>query len=158
MESTLNFITKFTNVVKDHLSETKECIGKEVIDTTATKTGICVDRVKHSFGAKFSLLGHKYSQEEIKQIEAFNEDVLVCQSGNNHRFFVPVSSLLAVGESAILVGSTLNLPEIRNVKQKREEVFRKYFLTKESIRELLPKVEQKIIRKKKKRLSISLFH
>lgn len=158
MESILSFITKFTDVAKAHLEETKACIGKEVVDTTAKKTGICIDRIKRSFGASFSLLGHNYTQEDVKQMESFNEDILVCQGSNGNKFFVPVSNLLAVGESVILTNQNLDYPEIGNMRKKEEEVFRKYFSMKESIKEILPKVESPKPRKKKKTLITKIFH
>jgi sporulation protein YlmC with PRC-barrel domain len=159
MEPMLNFISKFTNVVKNHIEETKEIIGKEVVDSSAKKTGICVDKIKVAFGAKFSLLGHQYSQEEMKQIEAINEDVLVCQGARN-RFFVPISEVLAVGESVLLIRPDLGLTEVDgSLNRRKEEVFRKFFNTKESIKQFLPKVEgpRPSIHKKKRSLT-HLFH
>jgi hypothetical protein len=158
MESTLTFISKFTNVAKVHLEESQACIGKEVVDSTAKKTGICIDRIKRSFGASFSLLGHNYSKEETRQIESFNEDVIVCQGSNNTRFFVPVSNLAAIGESVILTKLNLNYPEIRGTGKREEEIYRKYFAIKEAMKEFLPKVEAPKSRKKKKTLITKIFH
>ena len=112
MESMLSFITKFTDVMKNHVKETDECLGKEVVDATAKKTGICVDKIKIAYSAKFSMLGHNYKDSDLKQIENLNEDILVCQGGNGF-FFVPVSSVRALGESVILVDSKLAQPETR---------------------------------------------
>jgi sporulation protein YlmC with PRC-barrel domain len=158
MEPMLNFISKFTNVVKSHIEETKEIIGKEVVDSSARKTGICVDKIKVAFGAKFSMLGHQYSAEEMKQIETINEDVLVCQ-GSRNRFFVPVSEVLAIGETVLLVKPDLGLPEVDgSLNRRKDEVYRRFFNTKESIKEFLPKVETPRAVHKKKRSITHLFH
>jgi sporulation protein YlmC with PRC-barrel domain len=159
MEPMLSFIAKFTNVVKSHIEETKEIIGKEVVDSSARKTGVCIDKIKVAFGAKFSLLGHQYSQEETKQIDGINEDVLVCQ-GTKNRFFVPVSEVLAVGESVLLVRPDLGLQEVDgSLNRRKDEIFRKFFNTKESIKEFLPKVEGPRPQIHKKKRSIThLFH
>jgi len=122
MESMLSFITKFTDVVKTHIKETSECLGKDVVDAKANKTGICIDKIKMAYGAKFSMLGHNYKDAEIKQIETSNEDVLVCQGGNGF-FFVPVSSVRAWGESVILVDANLNQPETRGMGRRKQDVF-----------------------------------
>lgn len=154
METMLSFITKFTDVVKKHIEETNECIGKDVVDSNASKTGICVDKIKMAYGAKFSLLGHKYSENELKQIESFNEDVIVCQ-GSNGSFFVPASEVLAMGGSVILTRTNLGQPEIGEMNRRKEDVFRRFFSTKESIKKILPKVEAPSPRKKKR---LSIFH
>lgn len=155
METMLNFMTKLTNVVKSHLEETKQCIGKDVIDASAARVGICVDKVKVAFGAKFSLL-QNYTSEQIKEIEASNEDVLVCQ-GNDGIFFIPFSEVVAIGGSVILIKSSLNKTEIGSLGKRREEVFKKFYSTKEAIKEILPKVETGISRKKKRKTFL-LFH
>lgn len=150
MESTLNFINKFTDLVRDHVRETNDCIGKDVVDSTATKSGICVDKVKQAYGAKFSMLGHAYKPNEVKQLESFNEDVLVCQ-GSNGLFFVPVSEMVALGGSVILVSSRLGQQENGSMARRREEVFAKFYKTQEAIRKSLPTVgDAKSGRKKKK--------
>ena len=154
----MSFVTKFTDMAKKHVDETKEIIGKEVVDSTANKVGICTDKVKTAFGAKFSLLGYNYSPEELKQIEAINEDVIICQ-GENGRFFIPNSEIVAIGESVLLVRPTLGLPELNdNAAKKREEVFRKFFNAKESIKKYLPKVESPKSKGKRSRSIIHLFH
>ena len=56
----VNFINKFTTVVKSHIAEAKEIVGKEVVDSNASKTGLVIDKVKVAFGAKFSLMGYNY--------------------------------------------------------------------------------------------------
>lgn len=158
MENILSFVTKFTDVTRSHLNETKEILGKEIVDSTASKIGICVDKIKTAFGAKFSMLGYTYSPEELKKAETINEDVIVCQ-GNKGRFFVPNSEIVAVGGSVLLIRPNLGLPELdSSLERKREEVFRKFFSTKESIKKLLPKVENpKVVRQKKKSI-MRLFH
>jgi len=149
MESTLNFINKFTDLVRDHVRETNDCIGKDIVDSTATKSGICVDKVKLAYGAKFSMLGNVYKPNEVKQLESFNEDVLVGQ-GHNGLFFVPVSDLEALGGSVILVRSKLGQQENGSMARRREEVFAKFYKTQDAIRKSLPTVgESKPGRKKK---------
>lgn len=153
----LNFVTKFTGVVKRHLEETKECIGKEIVDPNAVRCGICVDRIKSSYGAKFSLLGQNYAEEEIKQAEGFDEDLLVCQ-GNGSKFFVPASDITAMGESVILVGANVGHAEIGNMNGKKEEVFRRFYKAKENIKKVLPKVEAPVNRKRKRKNPLHLFY
>lgn len=151
-----DFVSKFSDVVKRHLEETRECIGKEIVDSNASKNGVCVDRIKYAFGAKFSLLGQKYTSEDLRQLEVVNEDVLVCQGGNGMKFFIPVSDIVAIGESVVLVKSVVNQPEIGDMARRKEEVFKKYFSTKEAIKDILPKVETSV-RKKKRKSPLHLF-
>lgn len=159
MESMQHFISKFTNVVKDHLEDVKESLGKEVVDASASKTGIVIDRIKVAFGAKFSLLQQSYSREEEKIINSFDEDVLVCQAKDGTKFFVPVSEVAAMGGSVVLVKSNLNLPEVDgSLNRRKYEVFRRYFETKENIKEFLPKVEEAVTRKRKRKPMLKLFH
>ena len=158
MESMLNFITKFTNVVKNHIEETKEIVGKDLVDSGANRSGICVDKIKIAYGARFSLLGHRYSKEEERMIDSFSEDVLVFKGGNAKHFFVPVSEINAIGQSVILVRPSLNMPEISTSEGRKLEAYRKFFTTKESIKKVLPKVENGIKRKSVKRKLTSLFH
>lgn len=150
MEAMLDFVAKFSDVVKRHLNETRECIGKDIVDSNASKNGICVDRIKYAFGAKFSLLGYNYTQDDTKQLEVFNEDVLVCQGSNGTKFFIPTSDIVAIGKSVVLVKTTVNQPEIGDMERKKEEVYKKYFSTKESIKDILPTIETPIKRKKRK--------
>jgi len=156
MEAMLDFVSKFSDVVKRHLNETRECIGKDVIDSNASKNGICVDRIKYAFGAKFSMLGHTYTQTDIKQLEVFNEDVIVCQGSNGTRFFIPTSDIVAIGKSVVLVRTTVNQPEVGDMVRRKEEVYKKYFSTKELIKDILPTVESSVKRKKRKS-PLSLF-
>jgi sporulation protein YlmC with PRC-barrel domain len=159
MEPLLNFINKFTTVVKSHISEAKAVVGKEVVDSNASKTGVVIDKVKIAFGAKFSLLGHNYTKSEIQQIEAINDDVIVCQGISGNRFFLPASEVNAVGESVVLVKRVLNMPEINGgLGRRRDEVFRKFFATKEAIKEVLPNVEESKTKRKVQRTITHLFH
>jgi len=157
MESTLNFVTKFTEVVKEHMQETTEHLGKEVIDSTAKRTGICVDKIKVAYGAKFSMLGHNYKDSEMKQLEEFDEDILVCQGGNGF-FFVPVSNVKALGQSLILVESDLNQPEMKSMGRRKQEVYKRFFDTKRAIKEVLPKVEEPRRRAQRKKRKLRLFY
>ena len=155
----MNFINKFTTVVKSHINEAKEIVGKEVVDSNASKTGLVIDKVKVAFGAKFSLMGYNYTKDEIAQIEAINDDVVVCQGASGDRFFLPASEVHAVGESVVLVNKTMNLPEINGaLGRRREEVFRKFFTTKEAIKQILPKVEETRAKRKQNRTITHLFH
>lgn len=156
MEAMLDFVTKFSDVVKKHLDETRECIGKEIVDSNAGKNGICVDRIKYAFGAKFSLLGHHYTQEDMKQLEVFNEDVIVCQGSNGTKVFIPGSDVVAIGRSVVLVKTSINQPEVGDMTRKKEEVYRKFFSTKESIKNVLPKIEA-VSKRKKRKSPLSLF-
>jgi len=159
MEPMLNFINKFTAVVKSHIAEAKEIVGKEVVDSNASKTGLVIDKIKVAFGAKFSLLGYNYSKEEIQQIEAINEDVIVCQGSSGDRFFLPASEVNAVGESVVLVKRSLNMPDVNGgLGRRRDEVFRKFFATKEAIKEVLPRVEESKTKRKVQRTITHLFH
>ncbi len=159
MEPMLNFINKFTTVVKSHISETKDIVGKEVVDSNASKTGLVIDKIKAAFGAKFSLLGYNYTKDEIQQIDAINDDVIVCQGASGNRFFLPASEVNAVGESVVLVKRSLNLPDANgSLGKRRDEVFRKFFSMKEAIKEVLPKVEESKTKRKVKRTITHLFH
>jgi len=159
MEPMLNFINKFTAVVKSHISEAKEIVGKEVVDSNASKTGLVIDKIKVAFGAKFSLLGYNYSKDEIQQIESINEDVIVCQGATGNRFFLPASEVNAVGESVVLVKRSMNLPDANgSLGKRRDEVFKKFFSTKEAIKEVLPRVEESKAKRKAKRTITHLFH
>ena len=159
MEPMLNFINKFTTVVKSHINEVKQIVGKEVVDSNASKTGLVIDKIKVAFGAKFSLLGYDYSKDEIQQIESINEDVVVCQGAAGNKFFLPASEVNAVGESVVLIKRSLNLPDANGgLGKRRDEVFRKFFSTKEAIKEVLPKVEESRSKRKANRTITRLFH
>jgi hypothetical protein len=149
METVLSFVTKFSDVVKKHIEETKECVGKGIVDSNATKSGICVDKIKLAYGARFSLLGQKYTDAEQKIIDSFGEDVLVFQ-GATGNFFVPVSDVLAMGGSLILARTSLDKPEIGEMARKKEETFKRFYTAKQSIKRILPGVENPIRRNKRK--------
>lgn len=157
MESMLSFVTKFKDVLKNHIRETTECLGKDVVDSTASRTGICVDKIKIAYGAKFSMLGHNYKESESNQIERFDEDVLVCQ-GVKGLFFVPVSGVKALGGSVILVDTNLNQPENGSMNKRKQEVFRKFYNTKKAIRQVIPKIEEPKTRNKKKKRRLKIFY
>ncbi len=157
MEAMLNFVNKFANVIESHLEETKQYLGKDVVDCNAVRTGICIDKIKLSFGAKFSLLGHNYSDREVKEIEGFGEDVLVCQ-GNNGRFFLPASAIGAVGDTVLLISEKMNYPESTVNGRTREDVFRKYFKVKESLKTVLPQLKEPAKARKKRKIGLHLFH
>ena len=158
MEPMLNFISKFTTVVKSHIAETKEIVGKEVVDSNASKTGLVIDKVKVAFGAKFSLMGYNYTKSEIQQVEAINDDVIVCQGASGNRFFLPASEVNAVGESVVLVKRIMNMPDVNGgMGRRRDEVFRKFFVTKEAIKEVLPNVEESKTKRKVRRTITHLF-
>lgn len=156
MEAMLDFVNKFNDVVKRHIEETRQCIGKEVVDANASKNGICVDRIKYAFGAKFSLLGYKYLGEDSRVLDNFNEDVIVCQSGNGAKYFIPVSDIVAIGSSVVLIRSAVNAPEMGDASARKQEIFRKYFTTTRAIKDVLPNVETRV-RTKKKRSITHLF-
>lgn len=158
MESMLNFMTKLSNAVKSHVDETRDCIGKEVIDSTASKNGICVDKIKTYFGVKFSLLGHNYSQGEKSTTERFNEDLLVCQGSNGNRVFIPQSDIVAIGNSVILVSKNLGQADTSESAARKEQIYKKYFSTKESLKRMLPSIEKPEARKKRKLSITRLFH
>jgi len=137
METIVDFIGKFSDMVKDSVSHTSSCIGKEVVDTTAGKKGLCVDRITNFFGTKISFLGVKYKREELEQIEKLEEDALVCQTANN-RLFIPMGRIKAVGESIILLSDELKVPEVTGVSNQKTDVFKRYHLTIEAIKDALP--------------------
>lgn len=137
METIVDFIGKFSDMVKDSIRETNSCIGKEFIDTTAGKKGVCVDRITDFFGTKISFLGVKYKKEELDRIDNTTGDVLVCQTDND-RLFIPMTGIKAVGESIILLKTELKVPEITGASAKKTDVFKRYHLTVEAIKDSLP--------------------
>ena len=154
----LNFVTQFSQVVKSHIEETSDILGKEVIDSSANKTGICVDKIKVAYGAKFSMLGHNYKESDMKEIDRYEEDVLVCQGGNGF-FFIPVSNVKAHGQTAVLVDANLKLPEMKNMNRRRSEVFGRFSKTRRSIKDVIPQVEAARARARgKKKRSINFFY
>lgn len=137
METVVDFISKVSDMVKSSMKETKGCIGKEVVDTTAGRKGVCVDRITDFFGTKISFLGVKYNKDEIVQIEKTGEDVLVIQSSSG-KFFMPLSDVSAVGNAILLLKKELKAPEMEAITAKRNDVFKRYQLTKEAIKDVLP--------------------
>jgi hypothetical protein len=157
MESILNFIQKLSEVVRTHLDEAENFLGKEIVDMSARRCGVVVDRIKRSFGARFSLLNNKYSPEELRQIESFDDNVIVCQNKEGKRFFLPESELAVIGESLILVNKDLSMPEFDGNGKVRNEIFRRYFTTQAKIKMILPKVEKKTAAKTKKKKALHFF-
>jgi len=137
METVVDFMSKVSDMVKSSMDETKSSIGKEIVDTTAGKKGVCIDRVTDFFGTKISFLGVKYDKSDIDQLENFSQDVLVCQ-GSNERFFVPMSDVTAVGDTIVLLKSELRVPEVQSINIKKDDVFKRFHLTKEAIRDIMP--------------------
>ena len=137
METIVDFIGKFSEMTKDSINETSSCIGKEFVDTTAGKKGICVDRVTDFFGTKISFLGVKYKKEELDHLEKLDGDVLVCQTASE-RLFIPMSEIKAVGESIILLKNELKVPELSGISARKSDVFKRYHLTVEAVRDALP--------------------
>jgi sporulation protein YlmC with PRC-barrel domain len=136
METVVDFVGKLSNIVRDSFEETKGCIGKEVIDSTAGKKGLCTDRVTNFFGTSISFLGIKYSDEELKKADK-SEDVLVCQ-GKKGKFFVPMDDVSAVGKNLILLKSDLSLPDVEDISKKREDIFKRFYLIREALKDVLP--------------------
>ena len=137
METIVDFVGKVSEMVRSSMDKTNSCIGKEFIDTTAGKKGICVDRITDFFGTKISFLGVKYNKEEQERIDRFNVDVLVCQTASG-RFFIPMSGVNAVGGSIILLNNELKVPEITAATARKTDVFKRYHLTTEAIKDILP--------------------
>jgi len=156
MKSMLSFVSEFNDVVRTHIEETKECVGKEVVDKSAKKAGICIDRVKHVFGTKFSMLGRNYEPVITNKLQAFKEDVLVCRGVNGIKFLVPVSDVVANGKGVILVKSTFHQPEVEESERRKQDVLKKYQRTTQAIEKIMPKVAAPKTRKKKSGLRI--FH
>ena len=137
METIIDYIGKFSDMTKNLMNETSSSIGKEFVDTTAGKKGICVDRIAHFMGTKISFLGVKYTKEEQEKIDKFNTDVLVCQTVSS-RLFIPMSEIMAVGEEIILLKNELKVPELTAAAAKKNDVFKRYQLTLEAIKDALP--------------------
>jgi len=158
MESMTNFMAKLSSAVKSHVDETRDCIGKEVIDSTASRNGLCVDKIKTYFGVKFSLIGHNYSESEKRTTEKISEDMLVCQGNNGSRMFIPESEIVAIGNSVILVSKNLGQNDLGDSAARKEQIFKKYFKTKESLKKMLPSIETPQPRQKRKISITRLFH
>jgi len=137
METLVDFISRVSETIKNSMGETNSCIGKELVDTTAGKKGICIDRITNFFGTRISFLGVKYTKEDEEKIEKFNTDVLVCQTASG-RMFIPITEVSAIGESIILLKNELKVPEINPNLIKKSDVFKRYQLTTEAIKDILP--------------------
>jgi len=137
METIVDFIGKVSDMVRDSMNETNSCIGKEFVDTTAGKKGVCVDRITDFFGTKISFLGVRYNKEEQETISKFDADVLVCQT-NSGRIFIPMSEIMALGDSIILLKNELKVPEMTSATARKSDVFKRYHLTTEAVKDILP--------------------
>lgn len=137
METVVDFIGKMSDLVKNSMDETKNCIGKEVVDTSAGKKGICVDRITDFYGTKISFLGVKYAEDELSSLDRFDQDVLVCQ-GKDGKFFIRMSEVSAIGPKMILLKSELKMPESEVTASNRENVFKRFYLMREAIKDVLP--------------------
>ncbi|MBL7170117.1 MAG: hypothetical protein ISS48_03795 [Candidatus Aenigmarchaeota archaeon] len=137
METIVDFVGKVSDMVKNSMNETSSCIGKEFIDPSAGKKGVCIDRITDFFGNKISFLGVKYSNDEKEKLEKINTDILVCQTALGRRF-IPMNEVNAVGDSIILLKNELKVPEMEKIKIKKSDVFKRYHLTAEAIKDALP--------------------
>ncbi len=149
METIVDFVGKVSDMVRKSMDETNSCIGKEFIDTTAGKKGICIDRVTDFFGTKISFLGVKYEKEEQEELGRFNTDVLVCQTASK-RLFIPLTEIGAVGETIILLKNELKTPEVIMSNIKKNDIFKRYHLTIEAVKDALPTAVPKDIEKESK--------
>ncbi|MEM5793033.1 MAG: hypothetical protein QXY45_01570 [Candidatus Aenigmatarchaeota archaeon] len=137
METVVDFIGRISEAIKNSMSETNTCIGKEVVDTTAGKKGICIDRITNFYGTKVSFLGVKYTKEEEEKINKFDTDVLVCQTAAG-KMFIPITDVNAIGESIILLKNELKVPEINPNAIRKTDVFKRYQLTIDAIKDVFP--------------------
>lgn len=137
METIVNFVGEFSDMVKNSMEETKKSIGKQVIDSTAGIKGVCVDRITDFSGKKISFLGVKYDKKETDKLEALEKDVFVIK-GEKDKFFVSRDDVSAVGDSVILLSKELDTPEITLEKLKTTDVFKRYNLTLETVSDILP--------------------
>jgi len=149
METVVDFVGKMSEMVKNSMNKTSSCIGKDLVDTSAGKKGVCVDRITNFFGTKISFLGVKYNKEEQEKIAGFNTDILVCQTASD-RMFIPLDNVSAVGESIILLKNELKVPELTTSAIKKSDVFKRYHLTIEAIKDALPTAIPKDIEKENK--------
>ena len=132
----VEFLSTISRKVKKDLLEFGKVVGKEVIDTTATRKGIVMDIVKDYYGIKVSLLGFKYKPEELRRLKRVKEDTLVC-IGQQGRFFVPMSKIKAIG-NFVLLSVKVRTPELKTMERKREEIFRMYRDVRQKLRKFLP--------------------
>lgn len=147
MESLISFIKSLSKEIEDFIKQASECIGKEVVDSSAVKKGIVIDRVKDYNGKKVSLLGYDYTPEEISKINKTGDDVLAC-IGQDGRFFISMDDVSAIG-SLVLIKSKLNLPEIkREAIREKERAMRKYNLLRETFKKAFPSIKPPEIKEK----------
>lgn len=108
------------------LEEIKTVANKEVVDATAGKKGICIDRLKNFFSYPISILGTELSEDEEAVVREFLEegDILVC-AGKDRKFFISVKDVKAVGNRMILLNSSISEPEAENTDRHRAETQRK---------------------------------
>ena len=149
METIVDFVGKVSDMVRKSMDETNSCIGKEFVDTTAGKKGICVDRITDFFGTKISFLGVKYNKEEQEKLSGFNTDILVCQT-TSERLFIPLTEISAVGETIILMKNELKTPEVVMSNIKKNDIFKRYHLTIEAVKDALPTAVPRDIDKENK--------
>ena len=76
METVVDFVGKMSEMVKNSMNKTSSCIGKDLVDTSAGKKGVCVDRITNFFGTKISFLGVKYNKEEQEKIDDELDELL----------------------------------------------------------------------------------
>ena len=119
------------------MEQTKSAIGKQVVDSTAGRKGVCVDRITDFSGKKISFLGVKYDKKELDTINAINKDILVVK-GEKEKFFVSMEDISAVGDSIILLKTELKTPEISPEAVRASDVFKRYNLTVDAINDIMP--------------------
>ena len=137
MESLIEFIRGVTREIKEHIEETGECIGKEVVDAVAMKKGVVIDRVKSYYDTRVSFIGHDYTPSEITEIKKAGNDVLVCL-GEEGKFFVSMEDVEAIG-SLILLKRRVDMPEMTKSTLKKAKIFiEKYKNVKNELRKILP--------------------
>jgi sporulation protein YlmC with PRC-barrel domain len=137
METIVNFVGEFSDMIKKSMNETRKAIGKQVVDSTAGRKGVCIDRITDFSGQKISFLGVKYDKRELDKIDALDKDVLVIK-GEKSKFFVSMDDVSAVGDSIILLKSKLGTPEILPEKVKTSDIYKRYNLALETISTILP--------------------
>lgn len=137
METIVDYVGKLSGMVKQSLDDTRKFIGKEIIDATAGRKGLCIDRVSDFLGTRISFMGVKYEDEDLKQLEEIDGDVIACQ-GRKGYFFVPMKDITAVGEQVILLKTEVGHADVGEISGKRENIFKRFYLTKEAIKDVLP--------------------
>ena len=55
METIVDYVGKLSGMIKQSLDDTRKFIGKEVIDATAGRKGLCVDRVSDFLEQEYHL-------------------------------------------------------------------------------------------------------